>query len=291
MKRFEGKGLGKENKNYTLYVWDSPYEQAKASLGASTHYTARREKLESDFNYCETLDEAVDLTVNGWHAVRDRVNGHLEPIREKLGKVLEQHAERYFDISGYEPDVARYIAGEVDCMIDDLPIETPHDGKVFTIIVDNSMSCGNRVDDVLKRGAAVIALVESFILLGYQLEVWCEATVAGRGHNDYLTSLTKLCDAGERLDIDTMMMPLGNPDWQRRIVWGCWEQTPEADRFGFKGGYCGLHANGIHFQERVGASACLFLGDSFSDKDMIKDPVKWVLARLEEQGVYDSGEE
>ncbi len=286
MRRYSGKGLGKTEENYTLYVWDSPYEQAKASLEmALKHETARQRKRQA-FNYCNSLDEAVDLTVNGWHAVRQRVDGHLEPIREKLGKVLDQHTERYYDISGYEPCVDRYLAGEVDCMIDDLPIETPHDGKVFTIIVDNSMSWSNDVEDILKRGAAIIALVESFILLGYQLEVWVEATVKGDGQG-YLSSLTKICDAGERLDIDTMMMPLGNPDYQRRVVWGTWEGCKEGPEFGFPG-YCGMHMNGIHFQERVGASACLFLGDRLADKDMIKDPVGWVLGQLEDQGVYSS---
>jgi hypothetical protein len=255
--------------------------------GPASRTTSR---YDSDFFYCKSLPEAANLAIDGWHAVRTQVNGYLEPLREKLGRVLHQQNERTYDIAGYEPDIDRYLAGELECMIEDMPQETLSEGKVFTIIVDNSMSCGNRVEDILKRGAAIIALVESFILLGYQLEVWCEATVKGNVPG-YLTSLTKVCDAGERLDIDTMMFPLGNPDWQRRVVWGTFEGMPEGRNFGFEpDGYCGLHANGIHFADRVGASVQMFLGDRYSDPQMVKDPVGWVLGILEAQGVFTTDE-
>lgn len=276
--------FGSTKKNYMLWQFDSINELAEAAKANPKKRTSDKRGTD-DFNSTDSFADAYELAVDGWHSIRDRVDGVLTPLREKLGDVLAPSVERAYDLVGSEPDINRYIQGELECMVEWVCVDEPKNGKVFTLLVDNSMTAGNKAEDIIARGAVLCALVESYILLGYQLEIWVESTWRGDGSDDYATVLTRLNHAGDIIDIDTMMFALGNGDWQRRIAWAFAETNDIlAKKFGFNGSYCGLHRNGAHMIDRVGASSVVSLD---GNKDMTSNPAEWVLGQLAEQGVWE----
>jgi hypothetical protein len=287
MEYSSGIGLGREPKqHYHLWLCDSIKEVADIARDNTNVYNLRgsRKLYDRDFHHTETFDEAYTLAVDGWHDIRGKVDAHLEPIRHRLGQVLAVVRDRMYDYCGNEVDMDRYLSGESECMWDDLYDEQPHNGKVFTMLVDSTLTWQNAADDVAKRGAVLCALVEAFDMMGFQLEIWGEWTVKSQEVSGYASILTRFNTAGEPVDIDSMMFALGSPDWYRRIGFGFGEAQQQMAAFGFSGGYYGMNRNGVHHADRVGASSIVSLD---GNQAMMTDPVGWIIDQLDAQGVID----
>lgn len=288
MQYTSGKGLGAEpNKFYHLWVCDSIKEVADIARDNPLQNWRRSSRREFDpsFHTTETFEDAYTLAVDGWHDIRSGVDAHLEPIRHQLGQVLSVTRDCMHDICGNEVDFDRYFDGEAECMRDDVYEEQPHNGKVFTMLVDSTLTWDNDAASVAKRGAVLCALIEAFDMLGYQLELWGEWTCRSESMSGkYASVLTRFNNAGEPCDIDSMMFALGSPDWFRRIGFGFGEAQVEMHNFGFNGGYYGLQRNGVHHAARVNASAIVSLD---GNRQMTDDPLNWILDQLDAQGVID----
>lgn len=289
MQHFTIKGSD-SHPDFKFKVWefDSMMELVEAGNANPVKLTSNQPKVGKDFNLTEDYAEAYALATEGWHEIRAKVDGHMEPLRERLGDILGVTTERVHDMIGFEPDIDRYLANEMDCMWDDVMLEAPRSGKVFTLLVDASMTWNNKADDIAKRGAVLCALVESYIMLGYQLEIWIEQSWRGSGpkvKKEMATILTRVNKAGDLLDIDSMMFALGHPDWNRRITWAFVESIPHLrEQYGFDGTYCGLNRNGLNMTERIQASAQVVLD---GNTNMTRDPLAWILDQLEAQGIYE----
>jgi hypothetical protein len=290
----EGKGLGRQAKSwYHVREFDTLDEyldhcQRVADRDGTSHGSRSHH---GGFQLSESFDEAWTQAYDGWVTVRPQVEESLEAIRERLQDIVTPMQVRVHDMIGFEPDIDRYVAGEVECMWDELVVETPHAGKVFTLVLDNCISASQDADEMLKRGATVVALVEAFQMFGFELEIWCETTVGtwGKhksGADQFHTTLVRVARAGERPDINAIMFPLANPDWQRRLMFGSQEGESAQMRrdFGFmpRGSY-GMARNGVHFGERLNASLEISL--EAPDGRMVKDPVAWIVDQLRTQGV------
>lgn len=290
MQKFTGKIGVERSKNYILWQYDSVQEFADEALANPDKQTSNRPK-QYDYNATDSFQEAYDLLVGGWKAARVQVDGYMDELREHLSDILGQETERYHDLIGYEPDIDRFVAGELECMWDDRVIELPKQGKVFRLLVDCSMSWDNTEEEILQRGAVLCCLVEAFVMLGFELELWVEQTImpswgGDGGGFDYASELVRINKAGEPLDINTMMFPIGHPDWLRRIIFSVEEFHEETrTKFGcHSGGGYGLVVRKAHHAERVNASAVVSLD---GNRAMTSDPVKWVLDQLRFQGVWD----
>lgn len=290
MQYIEGKGLGSNpNRHYHLWVCDSIREVADIAKDnpLDNYKRSSRQAFNASFHTTETFEEAYTLAVDGWHDIRDKVDAHLEPIRHQLGQVLSVTRDRMLDVCGNEINFDRYFDGEPECMYDDVYDELPHNGKVFTMMVDSSLTWDNDAQSVARRGAVLCALVEAFDMLGYQLEIWGEWTMRSDTVDGFASVLTRFNTAGEPMDIDSMMFALGSPDWFRRIGFGFGEAQKKLHDFGFNGGYYGLHRNGVHHAARVNASSVISID---GNRQMTNDPVSWILDQLDAQGVIDRKE-
>jgi hypothetical protein len=242
--------------------------------------------------FCETgsFKEAAMLADEGWSAKRTAIDAVLVPLRERLSEMLDWVPERTLDMIGYEPDIDLFLDGELECMVEDMIVEAPKTGKVFTLLLNTTYPGFTDADDVLRRGAAVAGLVEAFQMLDLELEVWVENTVSSRDTNGkFWSMLTKVHNAGENLDVDAIAFPIAHPSWLRRIVFACkeGESAKVRDSFGFyqHGGY-GNCIGSVH-AKRVDASIMLSL-DSRGKYD--DDPVQWILEQLETLGVWEQAE-
>lgn len=237
-----------------------------------------------------TFDEAVKLATEGWRTNIELVNVLLEAVRERLADVIDFSWERAVDMTGSEPDVDRYLAGELECMFDDTPTIAPHKGKALTMIVDCTITRKITAEEIFKRGAAIIALVQTMTMLGLELEIWVDMTVDSRQRRGKrMVTLVRVHKAGEPMDMDRVSYALGHPSMLRRLYFGVMEGEEKAlkDDFGFYsgGGYgtpCGIHDGA----EIVDASFTVSWGNRTLNQ-IVKSPVQWVLDQLALQGVYD----
>lgn len=244
-----------------------------------------------------TFEEARDLALQGWSAQRPAVDAVLKPLRESLADKLSHVTVRLHDMVGYEPDIDRYVAGELECMWDDFMIEAPKQGNVYTVLVSGSVPAFTSGDEILRRGVAIVGLIEAFQMLGYDLEVWLENSVTsdstkhGSG-GDQWSSLCRIHKAGEDMDVNAIMFPLANAAWQRRMSFGVREGEDRAtrQRFGIgQGGTYGYTADLLCLDLVENLSFTLTRGGTQGD-EMARDPLAFILGMLAAQGVYEPAE-
>lgn len=292
MREVVAKGLGSDKKGkYRMREFDSIDDLLQYAKTCPNPNGINSHDHGPKYFDASSFDEAWDRAYNGWDTIRDKVDASLDPIRERLRELVDPVNTRVHDLIGYEPDIDRYVSGEIECMWDDMMVEAPHAGKVFTVLLDNSLSAAADKNKVIKTGAVVIALIEAFQMFGFELEIWVETTMrpmwGKSGGDDYLSYVTRVARAGETPDINAIMFPLANPDWCRRFLFGMMEgEAPETRRtFGAmpEGNGYGLHGNGCHHGERLEASIELSL--QRPDMAMSSDPVGWILDQLRGQGV------
>lgn len=187
--------------------------------------------------YGATWAEAYEMAKYGWSSARPNLDAILTPVREKLSETLDYSQERGLDMTGFEPDIDLYLSGELECMVDYVPNEVRKVGKVFNLVVNVGPGGWSTASDIFTKGAAICALVESLQMLGYDLNIWAEDSSCPMVYGDYdhHTVLVRIHRAGDNLDINQVMFPLGHPAWMRRIMFAVREHSDEAIRrqFGY----------------------------------------------------------
>lgn len=284
----QGRGLGKDkSRNYLLWEFDSIGDIVEQSRLSDGKGGSSRTVGNAAWYGTDSWDEAADLAMNGWRGPSATVHGVLEAVRERLATVDGEHTVRTLDMFGEEPNIDLFLQGEVECMYDQQMRWEPHDGKVFTMIIDGTSRSDIEPSDTLARGAALCGLVEAMNLLGYSMDIYVEHTwTLSRYHNDptaYFTLLAQVAHAGDPFDINRVMFAIGHPAWNRRIAFGTAESIEKMWNGGFSASASARGMNGCHFAERVGASVQV----SLNTIKRRTDPLQWVLDQLEAQGVWE----
>lgn len=251
-----------------------------------------------DWNGTATYEDAIALARTGWSAMRPNVDSILTDIDAKVRTMVLDRPATKFDVTGAYVDVATYLTGDPECMIEIIEEPTPVHGRVARILIQGTASWSVDAEMIQARGAAVCALADALARSGIYLEVWQEFTVRGkvRGNQKETTDATAVClkRASDPLDIDLLMFPLGHPAMFRRLIFDVWERsmTPAQRKRYAVGGdtdnfYGYPHANVLG--ESIGADIELKMAPSPGSPEC-NDPAKWVASICEQFGIEVTGE-
>lgn len=235
----------------------------------------------------ETLREAVTLGHQGYDEIRPQVEEMFTQLESQLASRIESAFQTRYDFTGSVVDIGKFLTGEPECMIDFVPEPSSRMGRVVKIIVNGSASSRISPDDIIRRGVTVCALVDAVHKLGMGVEVYAEFPTNDTGVNDRKgkvhTSLVKLHDSQQMLDINNLMFALCHPSMLRRIQFSCLEMTEwEPAKRLVQGGY-GYPA-ALECADRVGADVRCELLQS-GNGDIVKNPVEFVMSTLSGLGV------
>lgn len=192
-----------------------------------------------------TWDKSIQLAQQGWYTVRPQVERLVEDIKDDIRPHLIDTFRSDFDVAGSAVDIARYLEGEPECMVQLTPVKIAKPGRVIGILVDTSVSASIAPEDVIKRGAAICALIEVLELLQHSTELWAESSwhpSDGRDTRNTYTTLIKVKGAQDKLDIGSVLYALANPGMTRRLTFSVEEQESDEvrGRYGFyRGGRYG----------------------------------------------------
>lgn len=293
-RRPSGGNLGTDAESVIMRKFDSvgafvseAVKRASKS-GASHHEGGHR----GDWTGTRSFNEAVTFaTQGGWEPkVAAEFRRLFDQLLPKLRKFTDMNMERFMDTSGCEVDVAAYVTGEPEHMTQWVPEYHEVQKRALCLLVGASVDAGVTADDLFLRGQAVVALVRSLSLLGFELEIWSEQTVGGA--DELYSILVRVHAAGSIVDQSAIEFACGNPSWLRRLMFGFEEGEPTDIReaFGFnagRGGY-GRPTSPMH-QDIVGADITVSLGRDWYDhaprggSDTDK-AMGWVVAQLKELG-------
>lgn len=276
--------------------WDDFME--KAEKGESEMSNFSRSSMKSDSEHSkewsgtDTFKEAMELARNGWPEGLETIYSLTEKIKNFNGVLGSQvkKLSTYYDFGGDYADVDRYLTGIPEAMgnFDEEIVQGA--GKIITIVLNLSASCGVSTQTMELRGATTAALIDVLEYCGRSCEVIITAGISASFGGSGGRELEYRCTvkrAGEALDIDRMAYALAHPACFRRLVFSLMEQENKDIRQGFNIG--GSYGCPLTSEEQ---------GDIYIDcqslyKEKIFKPenaVGWVLKQLKNQGIEVEGD-
>lgn len=113
------------------------------------------------------------LAQNGWGRDLEEVLSVSEETIKTVERDFDvQTWQSYYDVSGSDVDVARYLSGEPENMIAYTMVETPRAGRVVTLVANVSVSGGVSTETIEARGKNICALVHALETLGIRTELY-----------------------------------------------------------------------------------------------------------------------
>lgn len=253
-----------------IEFYDSLSEFSK-SLPA-TGFKAQREQADDWSGYQTYTDARRNMWTGDAHA--------LEQSEKLLAQVesdgLELETSQWeHDRTGFIPCVPSYLAGSPDSMR--RLVETTSDVTPIKIFVDICLSAHFSSDELVKRGAAILALSRKLSTVR-PVECWVFASLDGKPQNRKDTygqcAIPVIKIETNPLDLTTASYAFGNAAFLRRLcfAWG--------DVRGFTGSWAwhkGPHANRAKLVEFLGiGESDMLIDGAYATDQLMKDPVKWV---------------
>jgi hypothetical protein len=227
------------------------------------------------------LAHAVDVARVGWDAVRPDVDKMISEVADSFGERYAKENRSVIGYTGGAVHMGRFLTGRPDHMIGFRRMPSTRHGKVVRIVVDYGANGNTKAEKMQKRGAVLTVLVDALASLGLSVELWGETTVSF-GTTDH-TTLVKLHDSREPLDINDMMFALAHPSMLRRLTFSVREREMSTTK-------CHMHGYGrskkiTRAEELEADVVCNRLEHGGTDALMESDPVAWILQTIKGLGV------
>jgi hypothetical protein len=172
-----------------------------------------------------TWDEALRLAVDGWQLPLQQADVSVGALRERAGiGVSVTTVEPTWDVTGSEVDMAAYLAGVPECMIDAVPQRTSRRGRVVTFLIPATYSHKTRHESIINRGLALAALCAAIIDAGHGVEIWSDyACMMGEHKDERYHAVARVISAGEPLDVGRLIFAVAHPAMLRRLWFAVWD--------------------------------------------------------------------
>lgn len=171
---------------------------------------------QDDF-YGGSLDKALSLAREGWAEQLAETLELAESAVEMAERELEVESfQPVWDVSGADVDVARYLSGEPENMIDYPMITSSKVGRVITLTAAIARSAVMSDETITRRGQVVVALALALTRLGHAVELWAEWRNVNRsGREVRVKVLVK--GANDVLDPERVMFAYAHRAMSRRV--------------------------------------------------------------------------
>ena len=179
----------------------------------------RIEKNEQGFAGTKTYEDAENLFINGWQVGAEKINNIIHTTMKKEDKEVKKIK---YDVAGFQASVPRFLNGIPTNMIRQTTAKKPQ-SPILNLYLNVSWSCGFTVEQIQKFTAKFLKLVIILEASGFRINLYA-VSCSYFDQNAYSTIL-KLKDAAERLNILKCAFTLAHPSYQRRIIFKVQEVT------------------------------------------------------------------
>lgn len=222
----------------------------------------------------KSLAKACDLAHIGWTKVRPEVDTILNDLESRIAMTIGDRFVTTFGVTGSSVDMGRFMSGEPECMQDFSLEPEAGMGKVVKVLVAGVTSANVSPENIMSRGCAVLALVDTLHKLGVGIELWWESTIEGNDGKAY-SSAVKLHDSEEMLDINSVMFALAHPSMLRRLQFSVQEQSETAKQQNVGGGY-GYATIGVQLTNEDSFDVVVEKLEYGTEK-IVRNPMDWVI--------------
>lgn len=270
------------------FSWSEFVECARANGPSGSAIERGEDKQAGRFAQASWAD-SLRMASEGWMPETPKVADLLRYVETDLGDSMHQSFEWYYDVSGSEVDITRFLAGEPENMINALPLKVMRTGRVIRLYVPATYPGDADSSQIIGRGIAIMALVECFSMLQHPTEIWAGICNHDQFRNPhYRTSyLVKVQGATEALDMGRIMFALAHPAFARQLGFSVKETCPKAKAMGFyRGGTYGSSSREIMPEDYADMADenVIVLPSIDNDRfDWTNEPkvVEWIKGQLE----------
>lgn len=185
-------------------------------------------KNRTDWHHVESMAEAVKLAKLGW---AEKLPAALEIVESAVEMAQKEHMMDSFnpvwDVSGAEVDVAQYLSGEPECMIDFPLSKTSRQGRVITLVGSVAYSAAISTNTIIRRGQVICALALALSQLGHAVEIWADVCNEAFKGSQTMHQRVLAKGANDELDPSQIMFAFANPAMCRALFFGSWDGLPE----------------------------------------------------------------
>lgn len=179
--------------------------------------------------------EAWQLATEGWKAAIADSETFSRRIEERItADRFQTSFEPRYDVAGAQVDIARFLSGEPECMVEAEPIRIAKLGRAVRLVVNIGARSDVAEHKIRARGAALLALADVLARAQHPLEVWAVSTVDGNADGRRLTYWINVHAASEPLDLGKIMFALAHPSSLRRLVFRARELEPRPVRNNYR---------------------------------------------------------
>lgn len=270
----------KVNENRVRHWFDSVADLSTVAKSKAQEYEDAGHVLTRSWYAVDSWPEAWDLARDGWEHELDRV---LE-LSERAVDTVERTTERenfhsVWDVTGAEVDVAKYLTGEPECMIDYPSEPVPKMGRVITLCASVAASCDVSTEQYVFRGVIVTALALQLSRMGLGIELWADMS------SGIYTAKTLVKGANDVVDPAKIMFAYGSPAMLRALHLPAMHAAPKTmhDKMGIGFGYG--HPKPA---ERNLPEGTIYLPELSSERHDINDAAGVMEGYLREIGLLES---
>lgn len=270
-------------KSHRLEVFESLHEMVDYAI--ATPMDKRKASDEqgpwrTDWAKSESLQDSVDMAHTGYAEVRPQVESLMEIMEERLAERFGNRFVTQYAVAGGTVDIGKFVTGEPECMLEWVSEPAASMGRVVKVAVAGTASSSIDPEDMVRRGTAVVALLDTLHKLGVGLELWWDSTISGSDSTDHST-VVKLHDSSNPLDIDDLMWAVCHPSMLRRVTFAVQERSKTAKAQGVGGGYGKPSTMGI---TKVQDFDVVIEKLQDGRGDIVRDPLAWVISTVEGLG-------
>jgi hypothetical protein len=260
------------SKNHKVVRFDSIAEHAKAALAGKESFEKKQgfrpasDQEGSWSGESRNLEHAVELATKGWRRGGSRVAGAAASVMPRLRQIIEFAPEMVPSHHGMMWDMGAFVNGDPEPFFDEIIDERQTQKYIVTVLIGTAYSSRVDPEEVTYRGGLVLAALDILAMLGYETEVWAEASIRASSPDDSgappsMSILTRVKRAGDPADVQSYAF-VAEPGWLRRLVFGVMEGFDDKTRklFGIGGGGYGS-ALEVTQSKALGAHLVFNLGD------------------------------
>lgn len=171
-------------------------------------------------------DQARDLAVTGWADKRPEAEAIIDKVIGETQPLMDDRKQIAASLVGGAVNVPAYLSGRPDSMLMHRRTRKITTRRVLSVLVDAGANSNGTSEQMLRRSAAIGALMEVVQRLGLSLSIDLTSPIKDNTWNHNV--VLRLHPAGGHFDLDTMMFCLGHPAFHRYL----WFSHRHADGVG-----------------------------------------------------------
>lgn len=180
------------------------------------------------FSGTPSLGAAIELARYGWPEGTAAVQELASQVEvDTSAFILNAQPEMFFDVTGSEVSLDRYLVGEPENMVNYEMTEPPK-SNLLEVIINGAYPSATTREAIVGRGAALLAGIKAVQERGFSVGVTFATALASNSarRSEYYVPIQK---PGEIVDDDALAFTLVHPSMLRRIMFAAYDTTEPED--------------------------------------------------------------